>query len=110
MNYSQFWTDKFYISKKTSTLFYYIGLTQRLSVNSRKKRFVNPMQIEVIRIARMETLFGKFHAIFNGHQPPRAVNPYRVNIDLLQTAADLFPFYSYDISNSLLSNSKILSV
>ena len=45
-------------------------------MNSRKKRFVNPIKIEVTRSARMETILGKFPAIFNGHQPPRADDPY----------------------------------
>ena len=57
--------------------FNYIGLTQWLSVNSRKKRFVNPIKIEVTRRARTETILGKSPAIFNGHQPPRVLDPYR---------------------------------
>ena len=47
-----------------------------LSVNSRKKRFVNPIKIEVTRRARTETILGKSPAIFNEHQPPRADDPY----------------------------------
>ena len=45
-------------------------------MNSRKKRFVNPVKIEVTRRARMEMILGKSPAIFNGHQPPRADDPY----------------------------------
>ena len=40
------------------------------TVNSRKKRFVNPIKIEVTRRARTETNLGKSPAIPNGHQPP----------------------------------------
>ena len=47
-----------------------------LSVNSRKKRIVNLIKIEVTRRARTETILGKSPAIFNGHQPPRADDPY----------------------------------
>ena len=47
-----------------------------MSVNSRKKRFVNPIKIGVTRRARIETIWGKAPAIFNGHQPPRADDPY----------------------------------
>ena len=71
-----FWTP--------STLFYYIGLEPSPSVNSRKKRFVNPIKIELTRSVRMETTLGKAPAIYNGHQPPRAVYPY--DIDLLEQA------------------------
>ena len=49
---------------------YYIGAAHQLSANSRKKRFVNPIKIEVTRRSRMETILGKSPAIFNGHQPP----------------------------------------
>ena len=49
---------------------YYIGLTQRLSVNSRKKWFVNPIKIGVTQRFRMEIIFAKTPAIFNGHHPP----------------------------------------
>ena len=56
--------------------FFYIGSAHRLSVNSRKKRFVNPIKIEVTQRARMETILGKSPAILNGHQPPRADYPY----------------------------------
>ena len=45
-------------------------------MNSRKKRFVNPIKIEVTRRARTETILGKSPAICNGHQPPRADDPY----------------------------------
>ena len=45
-------------------------------MNSRKKEFVNPIKIEVTRRARTETILGKSSAIFNGHQPPRADDPY----------------------------------
>ena len=45
-------------------------------MNSRKKRFVNPIRIEVTRRARTETILGKSPAISNGHQPPRADYPY----------------------------------
>ena len=62
-----------------STLFYYIGLEPSPSVNSRKKRFVNPIKIELTRSVRMETTLGKAPAIYNGHQPPRAVYPYVQN-------------------------------
>ena len=57
-------------------LFYYIGSAQRLSVNSRKKRIVNPIKIEVTRRARTEMILGKSPVIFNGHQPPRADYTY----------------------------------
>ena len=55
-------------------------MAHRLSVNSRKKRFVNPRKIEVIRSGRMEKILGKSPAIFIGHQPPRAVYPYVIQI------------------------------
>ena len=41
-----------------------------------KKRFVNPIKIEVTQRARTETILGKSPAISNGHQPPRADYPY----------------------------------
>ena len=47
-------------------------------MNSRKKRFVNPIKIEVTRKARTEMILGKYLAIFNGHQPPRADDPYNM--------------------------------
>ena len=52
---------------RPSTLFYYIGLKQGPLVNSRKKRFVNPIKIAVTRSDRMETTLGKTPAIFNGN-------------------------------------------
>ena len=33
-------------------------------------------KIEVIQSAGMDTILGKFPAIFNGHEPPRGVYPY----------------------------------
>ena len=39
-------------------------------MNRRKKRFENPIKIEVTRRARMATILGKPPAISNGHQPP----------------------------------------
>ena len=50
-------------------------MTQRLSVNSRKKLFVNLIKIGVIQSAKMETILEKAPAFFNVHQPPRAVYP-----------------------------------
>ena len=47
-----------------------------MSVIRRKKWFVNPIKIKVTRRARTETILGKSPAIFNGHQPPRADDPY----------------------------------
>ena len=49
-------------------------------MNSRKKRFVNPIKIEVTRRARTEMILGKSPAIYNGHQPPRADDPYSPKI------------------------------
>ena len=51
-------------------------MTQQLSVNSRKKQFVNPIKINVTRRARTERILGKSPAILNEHQPPRADYPY----------------------------------
>ena len=68
--------DKFDTFKTPSALFYSIGLTSRLSVNSRKKWFVNSIKIGVTRRARMEIILGKTPAISNAHQPPRAVDPW----------------------------------
>ena len=45
-----------------------------------KKRFVNLIKIGVTRRARMEIILGKTPVISNGHQPPRAVDPYVVTI------------------------------
>ena len=41
-----------------------------------KKTIVNPIKVVVTQSARMETIIRKATAIFNGHQPPRAVFPY----------------------------------
>ena len=46
------------------------------SLPKHKKRFVNPIKMEVTRRARTETILGKSPAIFNGHQPPQADDPY----------------------------------
>ena len=59
-----------------------LGAAHRLLVNSRKKRIVNPIKIEVTRRARTETILGKSPAIFNGHQPTRADYQYRVRLTL----------------------------
>ena len=45
-------------------------------MKSSKKRFVNPIKIEVTQSIRMETNLGKAPAISNGLQPPRAVYPH----------------------------------
>ena len=73
---SIFWTWKYDFFWTPSTSFYYIGLEPCPSVNSGRKRFVNPIKIELTRSVRMETTLGKAPAIYNGHQPPRAVYPY----------------------------------
>ena len=55
-------------------------------MNSKKKRFVNPMKIEVTQRARTETILGKSPVILNGHQPPRANYPYYADIPFIVSA------------------------
>ena len=59
------------------TLLYEIGLSQRPSVNSRKKRFVNPIEIEVTQSIRIKKNLGKASAMSKGHHHPRAVYSYK---------------------------------
>ena len=86
---SIFWTWKYDFFWTPSTSFYYIGLEPCPSVNSGRKRFVNPIKIELTRSVRMETTLGKAPAIYNGHQPPRAVYPYRQSWDLFDENSSL---------------------
>ena len=67
-------------------------------MNSRKKRFVNPIEIEVIKSARMETILGKSPAICNGHQPPRADYPY-ISKKYVDHISVIFNKYLKDISD-----------
>ena len=72
--------DKFHISKIPSTQFNYIGLTQQLSVNNKKKRLENKKKNCVTQYARIEKILGKAPEIFNGHQPPRTVYLFMAGI------------------------------
>ena len=83
------------------------GLTQRLSVNSRKKRFVNPIQIGVTQRAKMERILGMTPAISNGHQPPRAVDPYVVKAASISEACLRLPQLSI---NDEISTLEFLSI
>ena len=58
-------------------------------MNSRKKRFVNPIKIEVTRRARTEMILGKSPAIYNGYQPPRADDPYTAIVVIFYSNAGL---------------------